>query len=130
MKQAERTTYKLYAAAPNAQTIRAAERERFSRVTPGYALFYTNSQAPEDSVELDEKELHRLTQEDAAWVMQCAGTLLMERLEQCDADSMRRLSGMVDRLAEALHAQQVKLAEEERVTGDGDTERGTAESPV
>lgn len=130
MTQTEKPVYKLYAAAPNAQTIRAAEQERFSRVTPGYALFYTNGQAPDGGVELDEKELHRLTQEDAAWVMQCAGALLMERLEQCDADSMRTLSGMVDQLAEALHAQQAKLAEEKRETGDGDTERGTAESPV
>lgn len=126
----EEAIYRLYALAASHENIERAVKERFSRITPGYALIYTNGAAPEESVEITGEDVKRLTKDDEAWLMSCAGRLLMDRLEAEGSRAVQDLNGMVDRLAAALEEERRKLGMEEGEASDGNTDRRTAESTV
>lgn len=127
----ENSVYRLYALKLTQENIGAALEQRFSRIASGYILVYTAGNAPEKSIEIDGKELKRLTNADENWIMACAATLLRERLKKDEPKAMERLSRMVDQLSDALDAERDKLTrgkKEEKT--DGNTDGGAAESAV
>lgn len=126
----EEKVYRLYAMAASHKNIEHAMQARFSRVTPGYVMIYTDGEAPENSVEITGEDVKRLTKDDEAWLMSCAGRLLMDRLEAEGRHASENLNSMIDRLATALKEERRKLGMEEGEASDGNTDRGTAESTV
>lgn len=126
----EEKIYRLYVLAVTQETIEHAVGERFSRVTPAYVLIYTADAAPEGSVEVSGEDVKRLSKDDEAWLMSCAGRLLMDRLAKEDSRAVQKFSDMVDSLERALAEERRKLGMEEGKASDGNTDRGTAESTV
>ena len=126
----EERIYRLYAMAVSYKNIERAMQARFSRVTPGYVMIYTDGEAPENSVEITGEDVKRLSKDDEAWLMSCSGRLLMDRLEAEGCHAAENLNSMIDRLAVALKEERRKLGMEEGEASDGNTDRGTAESTV
>ena len=130
-EQKETAVYRLYALNLTQENIGLALEQRFSRIASGYILIYTSGEAPKKSVEINGKEIRRLTKADEEWIMECAANLLRERIKKEEPKTMERLSSMVDQLAEALDAERVKLTQEKKgEKTDGDTDRGAADGAV
>lgn len=130
-EQKENVVYRLYALNLTQENIGLALEQRFSRISSGYILIYTAGDAPEKSVEINGKELRRLTKADEDWIVECATRLLCGRLEKEEPKTMERLSQMVDQLSEALDAEREKLKQREKEEKtDGDTDGGVAEGAV
>lgn len=130
-EQKENVVYRLYALNLTQENIGLALEQRFSRISSGYILIYTAGDAPEKSVEINGKELRRLTKADEDWIVECATRLLCERLKKEEPKTMERLSQMVDQLSEALDAEREKLKQREKEEKtDGDTYGGAAEGAV
>lgn len=130
-EQKENVVYRLYALNLTQENIELALEQRFSRISSGYILIYTAGDAPEKSVEINGKELRRLTKADEDWIVECATRLLCERLKKEEPKTMERLSQMVDQLSEALDAEREKLKQREKEEKtDGDTDGGVAEGAV
>lgn len=130
-EQKETAVYRLYALNLTQENIGLALEQRFSRIATGYILIYTAGDAPKKSIEINGKELRRLTKADEDWIMECAANLLRERIKKEEPKTMERLSSMVDQLAEALDEERGKLAQEKKEEKtDDDTDRGAAEGAV
>lgn len=95
--------YRLWALRTDDDGIKEAASMRFSRVTPKYVLIYAPGAVSFDGgVEVESKDIHRLTEKDKSWLFDCAATLAMERLRDngdAIADDLRE---MVDRFAAEL----------------------------
>ena len=114
--------YRLYALTITQESVEIAMMERFSRIAPGYILIYTADKQPKGSIEINGEDVKRLTKADSDWIMICAATLLRERMEQNQTQSMENLSRMVDQLSAALAAERekIKTGGEEIIDGDRD----------
>ena len=62
--------------------------------------------------------------------MECAGYLLMERLEKEKPAVAKHLGDMIDALGAALAEEREKLSRNEGEKTDGNTDSGTEQSPV
>lgn len=130
MQETGNRIFKLYALSVTPENVEQAVGSRFSRILPEYILIYTDGAAPERSVEVTQENLYRLTKEDQSWIMECAGDLLMERLEKEKPAVAKRLSDMIDALGAALDEEREKLSRIEGEKTDGNTDSGTEQSPV
>lgn len=130
MHETENKIFRLYALSVTPENVEHAVQQKFSRILPDYILIYTDGDAPERSVEVTQEHLYRLTKEDQGWIMECAGYLLMERLEKEKPAVAKRLSDMIDALGAALDEERAKLSREGEERTNGDTDRGTEQSPV
>jgi hypothetical protein len=90
---------RLFALPYSTENVGYAASFRFARVTPGYILIYTDKSRAKPpngrGVRVAKQDLHRLTKQDEAWLLDCAMTLLVEHTRESDA---KRLSDMVDDL--------------------------------
>ena len=122
MAENQEKIYRLYALTITQESVEIAMMERFSRIAPGYILIYTDGTQPKGSIEINGEDVKRLTKADSDWIMICAATLLRERMEQNQTQSMENLSRMVDQLSEALAAERerIKTSGEEMTDGDRD----------
>ena len=130
MHETENKIFRLYALSVTPYNFYHAVERRFSRILPEYILIYTDGDAPERSVEVTQEHIHRLTKEDTRWIMECAGYLLMERLEKEKPAVAKHLSDMIDALGAALEEEREKLSRNEGEKTDGNTDSGTEQSPV
>ena len=130
MHETENKIFRLYALSVTPENVEQAVERRFSRILPEYILIYTDGEAPARSVEVTQEHLYRLTKEDQGWIMECAGYLLMERLEKEKPAVAKRLSDMIDALGAALDEERAKLSSDGEERANGDTDRGTEQSPV
>ena len=122
MAENQEKIYRLYALTITQESVEIAMMERFSRIAPGYILIYTADKQPKGSIEINGEDVKRLTKADSDWIMICAATLLRERMEQNQTQSMENLSRMVDQLSAALAAERekIKTGGEEIIDGDRD----------
>ena len=122
MAENQEKIYRLYALTITQESVEIAMMERFSRIAPGYILIYTADKQPKGSIEINGDDVKRLTKADSDWIMICAATLLRERMEQNQTQSMENLSRMVDQLSAALAAERekIKTGGEEIIDGDRD----------
>ena len=122
MAENQEKIYRLYALTITQESVEIAMMERFSRIAPGYILIYTADKQPKGSIEINGEDVKRLTKADSDWIMICAATLLRERMEQNQTQSMENLSRMVDQLSAALAAERekIKTGGEELTDGDRD----------
>ena len=122
MAENQEKIYRLYALTITQESVEIAMMERLSRIAPGYILIYTADKQPKGSIEINGEDVKRLTKAASDWIMICAATLLRERMEQNQTQSMENLSRMVDQLSAALAAERekIKTGGEEIIDGDRD----------
>nr|DAF61792.1 MAG TPA: hypothetical protein [Siphoviridae sp. ctbgC51] len=125
MAENQEKIYRLYALTITQESVEIAMMERFSRIAPGYILIYTAGTQPKGSIEINGEDVKRLTKADSDWIMICAATLLRERMEQNQTQSMENLSRMVDQLSEALAAEREKIKTSGEEIADGDRNKRT-----
>lgn len=106
---------KLYALAYSEESVKAAVQERFSRISDGYVLIYTDAEAPEKSAEIGKGDAWRLNERERDWLRECNLVIIAEALkrneEKIAADMRRRM----ERLEEALRVEREKQEELSRV---------------
>ena len=98
------TKYRLYVLPTTDETVRKAEKARFSRITVDYVLIYKTGKM-QDGVEVTESEAHRLTEAERRWLMDCNLALIAERTRENMGGVLQSLSAKVDALEEALKKQ-------------------------
>lgn len=125
MAENQEKIYRLYALTITQESVEIAMMERFSRIAPGYILIYTADKQPKGSIEINGEDVKRLTKADSDWIMICAATLLRERMEQNQTQSMENLSRMVDQLSAALAAEREKIKTGGEEITDGDRDEQT-----
>lgn len=125
MAENQEKIYRLYALTITQESVEIAMMERFSRIAPGYILIYTADKQPKGSIEINGEDVKRLTKADSDWIMICAETLLRERMEQNQTQSMENLSRMVDQLSAALAAEREKIKTGGEEITDGDRDERT-----
>lgn len=125
MAENQEKIYRLYALTITHESVEIAMMERFSRIAPGYILIYTADKQPKGSIEINGEDVKRLTKADSDWIMICAATLLRERMEQNQTQSMENLSRMVDQLSAALAAEREKIKTGGEEITDGDRDERT-----
>jgi cytidylate kinase len=125
MAENQEKIYRLYALTITQESVEIAMMERFSRIAPGYILIYTADKQPKGSIEINGEDVKRLTKADSDWIMICAATLLRERMEQNQTQSMENLSQMVDQLSAALAAEREKIKTGGEEITDGDRDERT-----
>lgn len=125
MAENQEKIYRLYALTITQESVEIAMMERFSRIAPGYILIYTADKQPKGSIEINGEDVKRLTKADSDWIMICAATLLRERMEQNQTQSMENLSRMVDQLSAALASEREKIKTGGEEITDGDRDERT-----
>ena len=125
MAENQEKIYRLYALTITQESVEIAMMERFSRIAPGYILIYTADKQPKGSIEINGEDVKRLTKADSDWIMICAATLLRERMEQNQTQSMENLSRMVDQISAALAAEREKIKTGGEEITDGDRDERT-----
>lgn len=125
MAENQEKIYRLYALTITQESVEIAMMERFSRIAPGYILIYTADKQLKGSIEINGEDVKRLTKADSDWIMICAATLLRERMEQNQTQSMENLSRMVDQLSAALAAEREKIKTGGEEIKDGDRDERT-----
>lgn len=125
MAENQEKIYRLYALTITQESVEIAMMGRFSRIAPGYILIYTADKQPKGSIEINGEDVKRLTKADSDWIMICAATLLRERMEQNQTQSMENLSRMVDQLSAALAAEREKIKTGGEEITDGDRDERT-----
>lgn len=125
MAENQEKIYRLYVLTITQESVEIAMMERFSRIAPGYILIYTADKQPKGSIEINGEDVKRLTKADSDWIMICAATLLRERMEQNQTQSMENLSRMVDQLSAALAAEREKIKTGGEEITDGDRDERT-----
>ena len=107
-------TYRLFAMPVGAKEIEAAEKERFARITPLYVLVYTDSAPPTDnSVEITEDDVERLSGSDRDWLLLCNMALIAEDAKRREKEISSTLGEKIERLERALEEASNKNEREE-----------------
>ena len=116
------TTYKLYAAEVNRETVEKAEKERFARVTAAYMLLYRRTKSRSiPCIEVKGADLKRLTEGDRLWLADCIATLLGEAAREKKQTTAQRVNELLDAWEEELRRTQAELDKEARGGDEGDT---------
>lgn len=105
---------KLYALPYNEKSVKVAMGERFSRISVGYVLLYTDAEAPEGSVEIGEADAHRLNTREREWLRECNFILLSEAVKANAEKIAEDMRERVERLELALREERKKWKEESR----------------
>ena len=112
--------YRLFALGPGDGEIAASAR--FGRITPAYALIYTDGIAPVRSVEIGESELDRLSSGDRDWLLGCNLALLDEDARAREAEIAHRIGEQIEKMEAALERARRENGEND---GGSEPERGT-----
>lgn len=108
MSQELKIAWKLYAMHYNDVSREIAVSERFSRISDGYVLLYTDKAAPEHSVEIGESAVWRLSETERQWLQDCNLIILAEETKRHEAQIAADLGKRVAMLEEALKAEKQK----------------------
>ena len=100
--------YRLFALPFSADSVKAATGERFSRISSGYVLIYTDGKSPEGSAEIDEGDISRLTRQDERWLFDCNTVIIAEETKAHETEILANVKERLDRLEDALMAQSKK----------------------
>lgn len=103
--------YRLYALTLTQANVERAYGERFSRITRGYVLVYTQGEAPENSAEIGIEEINRLTKADLDWLSDCNFLIFADAAKENEAQIAGDLSKRMDILESALKAEKEKQKE-------------------
>ena len=98
------TKYRLFVLPTTDETVRKAEKARFSRITVDYVLIYKTGKM-QDGVEVTESEAHRLTEAERRWLLDCNLALIAEKTRENMGGVLQSLSDKVNALEEALKKQ-------------------------
>lgn len=79
---AEKNTYRLFASFLTDEVISIVAKQRFGRITPEYALVYTNGRKPKGFIEIKDAECGRLTEDDKSWLFDCNVVIYSEYHEE------------------------------------------------
>lgn len=112
----QKKKYRLYALPTTDETVRRAEKERFSRITVDYVLIYKPGKPVKDAAEITDAEAYRLTEAERRWLWDCNVALIVDATKENMGGIMQNLSEKVDALEAALEKQ--KQAEEAAKSGD------------
>ena len=96
--------YRLYALPYTSETVRTAERERFSRIAADYILIYTPKRRI-DGVEITKAEAHRLSAPERRWIYDCNTALIAEQTRRHETEILQDLSDKIDKLEISLRKQ-------------------------
>ena len=111
MSETPKKTYRLYALPLTQENVERAYGERFSRITRGYVLLYTQSEAPEDAVEIGIEEVNRLTSADYAWLSDCNFLIVADAAKEKEDQIAGDLKKKLEVLETALKAEKEKQKE-------------------
>lgn len=98
------TKYRLYVLPTTDETVRTAEKMRFSRITADYVLIYRTGRM-QNAVEVTESEAHRLTEAERRWLLDCNLALISEKTRENMGGVLKSLSEKIDALEIALEKQ-------------------------
>lgn len=104
-KPKEKKPNRLFAMQPTPRAIGMAERFRFVRITPEYMLVYAPPRKPAGSVEITERDLHRLTTADETWLVDCVAALAAESILKSEGKGLKKMGHMIDQLETELKAE-------------------------
>lgn len=104
MSKATATKFRLFVLPTTDETVRKAEKARFSRITVDYVLIYKTGKM-QNAVEVTESEAHRLTEAERRWLLDCNLALIAEKTRENMGGVLQSLSEKVDALEEALKKQ-------------------------
>lgn len=110
---------KLYALPYNEESVKTAMGERFSRISGGYVLIYTDANAPGGSAEIGESDAYRLNTREREWLRECNLVILSEAVKANGEKIAEDMRERVVQLETALREEKEKLEEESRV-GESD----------
>ena len=98
-------TYALYAMELSHQNVKIAATYRFCRLTPFYILVYTDRDKPENAINVEQTETHRLTEADNQWLEDCNTAILAEKMKEHEAEIAAEMMERIERLEKALEAE-------------------------
>ena len=97
--------YRLFAMPFSLDSVKEATGERFSRISSGYVLIYTDGGEPPKSAEITESDVSRLSKQDQRWLLDCNIAILAEETKAHEAEILASVKERLDRLEEAFIAQ-------------------------
>lgn len=112
--------YRLWAAATDEDSIKAAETERFSRVGVAYVLIYARKK-PESGkwAEITDENVNVLNAAEAQWLWDCNVTLIAEETAKNREAIMESVNEKLEKLEAALKRQ--REIETAQKSGCGET---------
>lgn len=113
--------YRLWATATNDESMREAEKARFSRVGIAYVLIYARKK-PETGkwAEITDGSVNALNAEEAQWLWDCNVTLIAEDTAKNRENILRGVNEKLDALEAALRKQR-EIETAKRGGGCGET---------
>ena len=102
--------YELFALRSTDENMSRILSNRFSRVTPKYALVYTNKDAAENAVPIRNEDIRRLTKADEQWLLECNVRIIAEETKKSIHENGNKLNVMVDNLESALAEEAKKVS--------------------
>lgn len=103
--------YRLFAMRPDADGVRAAAKNAYSRITPQYVLIYKAGRKPDGALEIKGEDLSRLTVSDERWLFESNLKIIAEEAKTKKPETEKKLRSMVDELERALEEERRKEAE-------------------
>lgn len=97
----KKTTYRLFALPLSQDAVDAAQRERFSRVSAGYALIYTAGTV-KNAVEIKESQTGLLTKAESEWLTDCNTIIIVEEAKKNEKKILESLNHRMTALEAAL----------------------------
>lgn len=96
--------YKLYAL-----NVEDLPECRFQRVTMKYALVYTDKGQPPRSIEIDEKQVGTLSEDDKTWLIDSYAAVALDYIKDHESELREIESHQARELLRALQQEQAKL---------------------
>lgn len=99
----EKITYRLYAMFIMHETLDIASKERFCRITPNYALVYTDKELEGKGIrEITDKEMYRLSEVENQWLLDCNVILITENTMDNEAEFIKQMSARLEAVEKVL----------------------------
>lgn len=108
----EKKQYRLFVLPPDTESIKVAESERFYRLTPRYALVYTQNEPKMKHAEITKSEAGRLSDGDMRWFRDCLLAIFAEAALEHEKSIAAEMNAKLDRLEAALKAEKEKQEKE------------------
>lgn len=109
----KKTKYRLFAMRPDADGVKCAASNVYSRITPQYVLIYKIGKRPSGALEIKGNDLGRLTIADERWLFEANLKIIAEEAQSKKPETEKKLQAMIDDLERALEEERKKGAESE-----------------
>lgn len=120
-------SYKLFAMHTTQESLKAAEAERFYRVTPGYLLIYRKAGRKKlaGAKEITKENLHVLSDADRVWLNECSLAVLQDYAKAHQQEILKDSNTFLDSIERELRAEREKMDRGgERGDEQGDGQNG------